>query len=318
MSNKVALIAAASAALLGLSSNESHAGPTANFGWHVLGEDVIGNGACAAGGLVAKVGYYGELAPRVGHTVDAALVITVRNNGVDANGNPCGTFTAIPTFDYADSEIERDPTVAVMCEWVRKDGSIVALPTTSNSGCSNTPLPNPYNYTDVYGWSKLDSGEEMRVYLPVKWVRPASPTFFAAEVGSNLGRATPAVAFNIEPGPAFTGFSTANITASMTNVTFTVAHHPNDVGQVVIEYGTSTSYGMVTPVQNTSSATSQTMTFTLTGLQAGTQYHYRVRYLIPLLGVTWGADRTFGTDPATIIVAPQPAPTFPCRYWWCR
>jgi hypothetical protein len=300
MMNKLALIGAASAALVGV-SHDANALPTASFGWHLSNEILKPQGTCASGGLATQVGYYGEIAPRVGHTQDAALVIVARNAG-------CGPITVIPTFVWSASDIARDPSQAVMCEWVSTDGNVHSLPTTSTSGCSNSPLPNPYNFSNVYGWATLSPGETLRVYLPVTWLRPVSPTTFTAQVETQIDEIDPTIQFNIEAGPQFSGFTTTN-NATSTTVQFTVTHHPDDLGDVVIEYGTSTNYSSATPVQSTSSAPSQQMTFVLPNLNAGTQYHYRVRYIVPSLGVTWTGDRTFGTAPATIAL---PAPTFPC------
>src|SRR5215208_520654 len=127
MLNKFTLIAVASAALVGASNEEAHAAPTASFGWHLTSQTQIPNGFCNGNGLITQIGYYGETAPRVGHTQNSALVIVLRNGG----DSSCGSITAIPSFEVAASDIARDPTQNVMCEWVRTDGSIVPLPNSS-------------------------------------------------------------------------------------------------------------------------------------------------------------------------------------------
>lgn len=104
------------------------------------------------------------------------------------------------------------------------------------------------------------------------------------------------------PPVVVTGAASALGSASAT-VVGTV--NPNGIATTwVVEYGTTTSYGSATPPGSASSGTTAVdVSAALTGLAAGTLYHYRVAGT-NTAGTTNGADGSFTTTaPPTVTVA---------------
>jgi hypothetical protein len=97
-----------------------------------------------------------------------------------------------------------------------------------------------------------------------------------------------AAAPNATTGPA------ASLTSSSANVTGTV--NPNGESTTyTFQFGTTTAYGSQTNPQSAGAGTQgQVVSATLTGLQPGTTYHYRLLATNPS-GTTVGADATFTT-----------------------
>jgi hypothetical protein len=67
---------------------------------------------------------------------------------------------------------------------------------------------------------------------------------------------------------------------------------------VYFQYGTTTSYGHTTASQSKSGNTSQSVSANLSGLAAGTTYHFRIA-ATNSAGTSYGSDRTFTTLSAT-------------------
>ena len=114
------------------------------------------------------------------------------------------------------------------------------------------------------------------------------------------------VDWNRKPG-SVTG-SASNATCTGVTLNFNVGDPgiPSSIN-TQIQYGTTTSYG-----QSTSSSTARSGSFTLTGLQGGTTYHYRVK-TTNSTGTTYSGDYTFktkGTPPS----AGNPNATNPAVY----
>lgn len=79
--------------------------------------------------------------------------------------------------------------------------------------------------------------------------------------------------------------------------------NPNGSSTVVFfEWGTSTSYGHITPITNIGAGNSSVpVSATITGLNSGTTYHFRI-VAINSKGTSRGTDATFDTEGATIEV----------------
>jgi hypothetical protein len=82
---------------------------------------------------------------------------------------------------------------------------------------------------------------------------------------------------------------------------------------VYFQYGTTTSYGLTTSLHTKSGNTYQNISANISGLAAGTRYHFRI-VATNSAGTTYGADRTFTTlsaagppvvitDPATNVIS---------------
>ncbi len=67
---------------------------------------------------------------------------------------------------------------------------------------------------------------------------------------------------------------------------------------VYFQYGTTTSYGLTTPVQSKNGNTYQNVAANISGLSASTTYHFRM-VAVNSAGTRYGADRTFTTLSAT-------------------
>ncbi len=102
---------------------------------------------------------------------------------------------------------------------------------------------------------------------------------------------------------------TTNAASGVTQTTATVSGAVNTMGYdtgVNLEYGTTTAYGSTAYNVATipdARTTAQPVSATLTGLQPGTTYHYRIVALNLATGATYGADQTFTTTHASQPVA---------------
>jgi hypothetical protein len=114
-----------------------------------------------------------------------------------------------------------------------------------------------------------------------------------------LGQATDMGADEFVPPPAVTTGAAGNVTRSSAVVNGTV--NPERVGTSYhFEYGTTTAYGASTATNDTGAGSADLpATATLTGLAAGTTYHYRL-VATSVGGTTAGGDMTFTTLPAPI------------------
>lgn len=108
-----------------------------------------------------------------------------------------------------------------------------------------------------------------------------------------------ATAANACPPPS--AQTSAPSAVSTTSATLNGSVNPNGSGTTYFfEYGTSTSYGSQTPTQSAGSdSTTHPEATSISGLAAGTTYHYRIVATNPG-GTTDGADMTFTTQGASI------------------
>jgi hypothetical protein len=100
------------------------------------------------------------------------------------------------------------------------------------------------------------------------------------------------------PGPVVSALTATNISTSGATITWTT----NIAATSQVEYGTTTAYGSLSSLDsNLVTAHSQT----LSGLQAGTTYHYRVRSADGLGTLTVSGDSSFTTvaNPGPVISA---------------
>jgi hypothetical protein len=111
-----------------------------------------------------------------------------------------------------------------------------------------------------------------------------------------------AVAASVSAGPAAAASAPSATTGPVTAVgttTATVSGGVNPNGTATtwyVEYGTSTNYGLKTSSASAGSGTSSiSVSATLTGLKAGTTYHYRV-VATSTAGTAHGADGVLGTS----------------------
>jgi hypothetical protein len=84
-----------------------------------------------------------------------------------------------------------------------------------------------------------------------------------------------------------------NVTNSSATLKATVNPHGLSTS-VYFQYGRTTSYGSRTPNQTKTGNTYQTVGANISGLSAGTTYHFRI-VGTNAVGTRYGADRTFTT-----------------------
>jgi hypothetical protein len=114
-----------------------------------------------------------------------------------------------------------------------------------------------------------------------------------------LGQSTDMGADEFVPPPAVTTGAAGSVTRSSADVHGTV--NPERVGTSYhFEYGTTTAYGTSTAVNDAGAGSADLpAAATLTGLAAGTTYHYRL-VAVSVGGTTAGGDMSFTTLPAPI------------------
>ncbi len=122
---------------------------------------------------------------------------------------------------------------------------------------------------------------------------PSSSVRSVRLVAANANGTLPAVGVTISR-PTTTGETLSNV--SVIAATLSAQVDPGGLATTYrIEYGTSTSYGASTPEENIGSASQNVgVRVNLTGLQPGTQYHWRV-VATNALGTIDGPDVTFAT-----------------------
>ncbi len=122
---------------------------------------------------------------------------------------------------------------------------------------------------------------------------PSSSVRSVRLVAANANGTLPAAGVTISH-PTITGETLSNV--SVIAATLSAQVDPGGLATTYrIEYGTSTSYGASTPEENIGSANQNVaVRVSLTGLQPGTQYHWRV-VATNVLGTVDGPDVTFAT-----------------------
>jgi hypothetical protein len=314
MLNKLLLTTTAALAILGVTS-EAHAIPN----WHLSPEIGYINGLCNPAtniGMTTRVGYYGETTPRTGDNPDSALVIKVTAG--------CGAVTAIPSFQLP-PQVRRDTSFPIECARVRANGNREVLQNDTQGGCSQIPLPNPFNLPSVFGWAGLQPLESLEVYMPIEYI-VAGAAFFSAEVRHSIQQSDPLfpnIQFNVGYTARFGNYASTNMgqgrgvrwgswDGERVDVSFAL-HHYFQAGTLVIEYGTTASLGSVlatTPVPNTSEYYPN-VTASFTGLAQNTEYYWRPKYIVGSQ-TFYGVTQVFRTY-AYLLRSPfQKCPSYPC------
>lgn len=105
---------------------------------------------------------------------------------------------------------------------------------------------------------------------------------------------SPAPASAAPSAPSVTTGSASNVGSSTATLSGTVNPNGTDT-HYRFEYGTTTSYGSITPGHDAGAGTSNvSVSANLTGLNSGATYHYRL-VAVSSAGTTRGSDQTFTT-----------------------
>jgi hypothetical protein len=173
-----------------------------------------------------------------------------------------------------------------------------------------------YGLQNTYGSSTADidagSGSSaVEAPGPVTGLVP-NTTYHYRVVGSNASGSifgedqtltTEAAPPTVDGSPAFA--SSITPTGARVHATVDPEHSPTTFH---IEYGTSTAYGSIAPeggAEVGEQSSDQAVATTLTGLQPGTLYHFRVSAEDGIEGPQTGADATFVTAPAAAATASE-------------
>ena len=160
----------------------------------------------------------------------------------------------------------------------------LTLSATDNSGTvsqmqfsnDNTTYAAPEAYAATKAWTLTAGDGTKTVYVKFKdaagnWSAPVNDT----------------IQLDTAP-PTISALGTANVTATSASVTWTT----NEPATSQVEYGLTTTYGSLTPLD---SALVTSHTVALNGLTASTLYHYRVRSTDGAGNLATSADLTFTT-----------------------
>jgi hypothetical protein len=166
------------------------------------------------------------------------------------------------------------------------------------AGNSTLDMPEEIIYT---GTNSQTGAERWGDYSQMSVDPSDNETFWYtnAYIGSGGSRKTKIASFKIGNAPIVTTTAASVVTTSTATLNGTV--NPNTLATTAkFEWGTTISYGNTTTVQNMGNGTSAVaLTAPLTGLTAGTTYHYRA-VGINADGTTYGADMTFTPGAATV------------------
>ena len=125
-------------------------------------------------------------------------------------------------------------------------------------------------------------------------------TAVARDAAGN-SRASSGVTVTVDnAAPAISGVAASNITSSSATISWTT----NEASDTQVEYGTTTSYGSTSSL-NAALVTSHSQS--ISGLTAGTLYHYRVRSQDAAGNLGISGDFTFTTSAATAQVTLAPS-----------
>ncbi|MBU3666102.1 MAG: hypothetical protein FGM15_09555, partial [Chthoniobacterales bacterium] len=181
-------------------------------------------------------------------------------------------------------------------------------PTTTQASFSTAPLT-----TGTFAWS---AGNTVMTYKPSS--NMAGTTLYGVRIESTATDANGLAMFAPFEARFTTGAASTTAPPSINSVTFsgvttssallgTTVTPNGDATSVVFEYGTTASYGVATSSQGIGSGNSSVATSaTLSGLQPGTTYHFRV-VAANSQDTTYGPDTTFTTDALLPAVATTPA-----------
>jgi hypothetical protein len=166
--------------------------------------------------------------------------------------------------------------------------TLSASPSAITSGGSSTLTWSSTNASSV----SINQGIGTVPTSGSRSVSPTATTTYTITATNSSGSVTDSVTVTVNASdttpPVISGVNASNISTTGATITFTTNESATDS----VEYGTTTSYGSVTPT-DTTPATSHTVA--LSGLTPATLYHYRVRATDGAGNARVSGDFTFTT-----------------------
>ncbi len=237
-------------------------------------------------------------------------------------GSGCNTYYAKPSYQtdtgctgrsWADVSADANPGTGLYIidnnNWELFGGTSLATPLVAAfeavTGITTTTPQWPY--TDSATLNDPASGSTGSCAANISYICNGrtgydGPTG-AGSISGAIVNGAPGIA-----GPALTGHYSSNL--SYTGATLTGGVFPNGLATSYYwQYGTTTSYGQSTSSTSVGSGHApSSVTTTLSGLSAGTTYHYRL-VATNADGTSYGYDYTFATPSQVPVVQTAPAIT---------
>jgi|GEM_PF-6556106 len=270
----------------------------------------------------AYTGYFSGVAPRAGQVTYIHAVASSSSGCF--NSDTVGLEVVLP----ANARYAISPTTPVIC-YRGHDSVYEQVPDSSSSACLQSPTQGArglfFGYSVLPSANSSTSGWWLEIQVPVifdttgthtvtSWAKSA----YTFPGNSNYGGTTVNVSVlsSMSPPPTpptFGNYSaTSNSSGDAVNVTFSVTTN-FQVGDVDIEWGTTTSFGQVTDPARTFLLEMgyPNSTGTLINTPSSTTIYWRPRFTVGGMRF-YGATQSIRTN---AFPAPRPFPTFPrpCR-----
>ncbi|HPT71753.1 MAG TPA: hypothetical protein PLE74_05685 [Candidatus Cloacimonadota bacterium] len=228
--------------------------------------------------------------------LDAGTTYHIRAYATNAVGTSYGADMTFLTLGQAPSGLTQQPT--------NVNAVSATLNATVNPNDLSTIVTFEYGLTTSYGStataspSPVTGNAMVNVMAEISGLLPATTYHYRVKMANSIG-----TTYSEDKTFTTAGIPPAATTSAATSKTTTGAtlngtvNANNTSTTVTFEYGTTTSYGQVVSASPSpiTDMTNTDVSASITGLTAGTTYHFRVK-AVNSLGTTYGSDMTFTTE----------------------
>jgi phosphodiesterase/alkaline phosphatase D-like protein len=228
--------------------------------------------------------------------LDAGTTYHVRAYATNAVGTSYGADMTFLTLGQAPSGLTQQPT--------NVNAVSATLNATVNPNDLSTIVTFEYGLTTSYGStataspSPVTGNAMVNVMAEISGLLPATTYHYRVKMVNSIG-----TTYSEDKTFTTAGIPPIATTSAATSKTTTGAalngtvNANNTSTTVTFEYGTTTSYGQTVSASPSPIAdmTNTDVSASITGLTAGTTYHFRVK-AVNSLGTTYGSDMTFTTE----------------------
>ena len=228
--------------------------------------------------------------------LDAGTTYHVRAYATNPVGTSYGADMTFLTLGQAPSGLTQPPSNVTAVT--------ATLNATVNPNDLSTTVTFEYGLTTSYGStaaaspSPVTGNTMVNVMAEISGLLPATTYHYRVKTVNSIGTTYSEDKTFTTAGipPAATTSAATNKTTSGATLTGTVNAN-NTSTTVTFEYGTTTSYGQTVTASPSSveGMTNTDVSASITGLTAGTSYHFRVK-AVNSVGTTYGSDMTFTTE----------------------